>query len=203
MPETMTQSEFARHVGLTTGRISQLKKQGLIALSDDGRVLVDETKWRLEDRPPSYRGGATKRLDRAPPTPRPAMLPDESPAEAAERIVVREGAASLDHAEAVRVKENYLALLRQLEFDLKSGAVVPIDVVIAVLVDQLARVRNKVLAIGVRVAPRAAVLRSAEEVKALLDTEVGQALEELTLDDGALGLDDLREVLRERFGSVH
>jgi hypothetical protein len=198
----MTQADFARHVGLTTGRISQLKKQGLIAMSDDGRVLVEETKWRLEDRAPSYRGGATKRLDRTPPA-RPSPLPDESPAEAAERIVVREGGAPYEHAEAVRIKENYLALLRQLEFDLKSGAVVPIDVVIAVLVDQLARVRNKVLAVGVRVAPRAAVLRSAEEVKALLDTEIGQALEELTLDDGALGLDDLREVLRERFGSVH
>jgi hypothetical protein len=201
MSETMTQADFARHVGLTTGRISQLKKQGLIAMSDDGRVLVEETKWRLGDRAPSYRGGVTKRIDRT--VSQPAPLPDESPAEAAERIVVREGGAPYDHAEAVRIKENYLALLRQLEFDLKSGAVVPIDVVIAVLVEQLARVRNKVLAIGVRVAPRAAVLRSAEEVKALLDTEIGQALEELTLDDGALGLDDLREVLRERFGSVH
>jgi hypothetical protein len=205
MAETLSQADFARRVGLTTGRISQLKKQGLIAMSDDGRVLVEETEWRLADRPKNYRGGVTKPVAAAaaPAISRPSPRPDESPAEAAERIVVREGGAPYDHAEAVRIKENYLALLRQLEFDLKSGAVVPIDVVIAVLVDQLARVRNKVLSIGVRAAPRAAVLRSAEEVKALLDTEIGQALEELTLDDGALGLDDLRDVLRERFGPVH
>ncbi|MGU3286470.1 hypothetical protein [Methylobacterium mesophilicum] len=205
MPETATQAAFARLRGVSRKTVTEWKSKGLLSMTADGLVKVEESEWLLAERPANYRGGATKGSQAGAPATivRPAVMPDESPAEAAERIVVREGGAPYDHAEAVRIKENYLALLRQLEFDLKSGAVVPIDVVIAVLVEQLARVRNKVLAIGVRVAPRAAVLRSAEEVKALLDTEIGQALEELTLDDGALGLDDLREVLRERFGSVH
>lgn len=132
------------------------------------------------------------------------MQPDETPEEAAERLIEQGGVQLHTHGEAVRRKENYLALLRQLEFDIKSGAVVPIDIVVAGIVEQFSRVRNKMLSIPTRVAPRAAVLRSAEEVRALIETEVSLALEELTLDgDEGFGLDALRDLLRERFGSVH
>lgn len=203
MPAQVTQAEFARQRGVSRKTVTDWKAKGLLSMTPDGLVKVEESEWLLADRPQTYRGGTTKAQAASTPKPAPAIEPDETPAEAAERIVVRDGAAPHDHAEAVRIKENYLALLRQLEFDLKSGAVVPIDVVIAVLVEQLAKVRNKVLGIGVRVAPRAAVLRSAQEVKALFDAEVALVLEELTLDDTELGLDDLRAVLRERFGPVH
>lgn len=176
-------------------------------MTGDGLVEIVESEWRLDGRPGAYRGGKTKaqqvaeRDQASAPALVPAVRDDETPADAAERIV-KEAGAPYSHAEAVRIKENYLALLRQLEFDLKSGAVVPIDVVIAVLVDQLARVRNKVLNIGVRIAPKAAILKSAEEVRALYDDEAAAALEELTLDGRGLGLDDLRAVLSERFGTV-
>lgn len=173
-------------------------------MNDAGLVHVEESEWRLEDRPGAYRGGKTKaqqvaQRDAKSPV---AVAPNETPAEAAERIVKEDG-APYTHAEAVRIKENYLALLRQLEFDMKSGAVVPIDVVIAGIVEQFAKVRNKVLNISVRVAPRAAMLKTAEEVRSLFDEEAALALEELTLDGRGLGLDELRAVLQERFGTVH
>lgn len=201
--ETVSQAEFARRKGVSKASVTAWKSKGLLSMTPDGLVKVEESEWLLADRPATYRGGTTKGGAAAQPKPEAKPRPGETPEQAAERIVVREGAAPYDHAEAVRIKENYLALLRQLEFDLKSGAVVPIDVVVAVLVDQLARVRNKVLSISVRTAPRAAVLRSAEEVRALFDAEAALALEELTLDGAGLGLDELRDVLRERFGSVH
>ena len=203
MPEQVTQAEFARLRGVSRKTVTQWKQDGLLSMSPDGRVNVEESEWLLADRPQSYRGGQTKAAPALEPAVRPVQIEaDETPAEAAARIVAHDG-APYAHAEAVRIKENYLALLRQLEFDLKSGAVVPIDVVIAVLVEQLAKVRNKVLGIGVRIAPRAAVLGSGDEVKALLDIVIALALEELTLDGGSDSLDDLRAVLQERFGSVH
>jgi len=206
MAAQVTQAEFARQRGVSRKTVTDWKAKGLLSMTPDGLVKVEESEWLLADRPQTYRGGATKSDTPARPAPKPALVaaePGETPEQAAERIVVHEGSAPYAHAEAVRIKENYLALLRQLEFDLKSGAVVPIDVVIAVLVEQLAKVRNKVLGIGVRVAPRAAVLKSAQEVKALFDAEAALVLEELTLDGEDLGLDELRAVLLERFGSVH
>lgn len=206
LPITETQSAFARRRGVSKAAVAKWKAQGLLSMTADGLVEIEESEWRLEDRPSSNRGGKTKPALIEPVSQRPAaplsIAQDETPADAAERIV-RETGAPYTHAEAVRIKENYLALLRQLEFDQKSGAVVPIDLVIAVLVEQLAKVRNKVLGIAVRVAPRAAILKSSEEVRDLIDTEAALALEELTLDDRGLGLDDLRSVLQERFGTAH
>ncbi|MCX4195114.1 hypothetical protein OMR07_05625 [Methylobacterium organophilum] len=207
MAAQVTQAEFARHRGVSRKTVTKWKADGLLSMTPDGLVKVEESEWLLADRPGSYRGGTTKSAKSEAPariaTPAPAPQPDETPEETADRVVHREGSAPYAHAEAVRIKENYLALLRRLEFDLKSGAVVPIDVVIAVLVEQLAKVRNKVLGIGVRVAPRAAVLKSAQEIKALFDAEAALALEELTLDGGSDDLDELRAILQQRFGSVH
>ncbi len=182
--------------------VSKWKAQGLISMTPEGLVEVEESEWRLADRPGQYRGGKTK-PSRPEPVP-PQIASGETPEDAAERIVIQEGRAPYAHAEAVRIKENYLALLRQLEFDQKSGAVVPVEAVVAGVVEQYAKVRNKVLNIPTRVAPRAAVLRSAEEVRALIEVEVNLVLQELTLDgDGDVDSANQRAVIRNRFGAVH
>lgn len=209
--KTATQTAFAKLRGVSGARVSQWKAKGLLSMTADGLVNVEESEWLLADRPQSYRGGTAKPNgptlpEKLPPqrAVKAKLQEGETPEEAAERIVVEEGRAPYKLAEAVRIKENYLALLRQLEFDVKSGAVVPIDTVIAGIVEQSSRVRNKLLNIATRVAPRAAVLRTAEEVRALVEAEVTLVLQELTLDgQGHVSLDDVRGDIRERFGTVH
>lgn len=211
--KTTTQAEFARMKGVSRKTVTKWKDKGLVSMTPDGLVKIEESEWLLAERSPNYRGGTTKTQAAAPaprptanipPRPAPKIEPDETPEEAAERIVVEEGRAPYKLAEAVRIKENYLALLRQLEFDVKSGAVVPIDTVLAGIVEQFSRVRNKMLNLATRVAPRAAVLRTAEEVRALVEAEVTLVLQELTLDgQGHVSLDDVRGDIRERFGTVH
>lgn len=204
MAEVETQSAFARRRGVAKSMVSKWKAAGLLSMTAEGLVEVEESEWRLADRPGQYRGGKTKPPR---PDPQPAAEPElaagETPEDAAERIVLQEGRAPYAHAEATRIKENYLALLRQLEFDQKSGAVVPIDAVVAGVVEQYAKVRNKLLNIPTRVAPRAAVLRSAEEVRALIEAEVNLVLQELTLDGDGDSQADQRAVIRNRFGAVH
>ena len=208
--KTSTQAEFARQKNVSRKTVTKWKERGLLSMTPDGLVKIKESEWLLSDRAPNYRGGTAK--GRAPgvepkapaPSPAPKLQANETPEQAAERIVVAEGRAPYQLAEAIRIKENYLALLRQLEFDVKSGAVVPIDTVIAGIVEQSSRIRNKLLNIATRVAPRAAVLRSAEEVRALVEAEVTLVLQELTLDgQGRVSLDDVRGDIRERFGTVH
>lgn len=211
--KTTTQAEFARMKGVSRKTVTKWKDKGLVSMTPDGLVKIEESEWLLAERSPNYRGGtakvqavapAARPAPNIPARPAPKIEPDETPEEAAERIVVEEGRAPYKLAEAVRIKENYLALLRQLEFDVKSGAVVPIDTVLAGIVEQFSRVRNKMLNLATRVAPRAAVLRTAEEVRALVEAEVTLVLQELTLDgQGHVSLDDVRGDIRERFGTVH
>ena len=70
----------------------------------------------------------------------------ETPAETAERIISAIG-PTMDQVEAERVKENYLALLRQLEYDTKSGAVVLVEDVTKAVAAEYAKVRTRLLAI--------------------------------------------------------
>jgi len=85
-------------------------------------------------------------------------------------------------ADAEKVKESYLALLRKLEYDEKSGEVVRISEVSRIVGAEYGRVRSKLMGIAASVAPAAVLLRTPEEVRALIEREVAQALEELAYD---------------------
>ena len=107
----------------------------------------------------------------------------ETAAEAAERIMTATG-APWDMDEARRVKENYLALLNQLEYDTKSGAVVLVSEVAAIVGAEYAKVRTKLLAIPAEHAPRIRRLKTVTEVQDALQELITDALEELTNDGG-------------------
>jgi hypothetical protein len=117
------------------------------------------------------------------------------------RLVSADGAELWSKADAEKVKENYAARLKQLEYDRESGLVVPIDDVVVAVASEYAVVRNRLLGIGSKVAPTVATLQSAEEIKAIIDAEVIEALGQLTVDvDGEHDFDKLRESIQGRFG---
>jgi hypothetical protein len=211
--KTVSQANFARLKGVSRKTVTQWKSRGLLSMTPDGMVKVEESEWLLADRAPNYRGGSTKGDAKPARAEKPAgassigVVADEIVTmqrleRLAESIVVDDGNAPHSHGEAVRIKENYLALLKQLEYDQKRGAVVAIEDVAAIVIDQFAKIRNKLLAISTRIAPRAAILRSAEEVKSLVDTEMSHVLQELSLDGhGAIEPDELTDTLRGRFAA--
>src|SRR5215210_6259050 len=171
--------EFARRDGCSDTLVRKGIKGGHLACLPNGNLdpALVGTHWRFGNRRPANPGANLSANCEPVRTASGAnceqpVRTDETPAEAADRIVNIEGRAPYSLAEAERIKENYLALLRQLEYDRAVGAVVAIEDVAAAVVDQFAKVRNKLLNISTRIAPRAAVLRSAEEVKALIDSEV-------------------------------
>lgn len=176
----MSLSEFARHRGVSRQSVMNWKKAGFVVMGEAGGVNVAETERRLSERPAIRKGGAVK----PPPT---NLLQGETVERAAERIVVEEGRAPHTLAEAARIKENYLAKLRQLEFDQKAGAVVEVAEVAREVSKEYAAVRAALLAMPSKVAPKVALMRSAEEVKVALDEAVSQALEGLTRDAVSVG----------------
>lgn len=178
-------TEFARREGCSHTLVYNAVKTGHLPALDDGSMdpnLVG-TPWRATNRKKSRE--------------------EETPREAAERIVVEEGRAPFTLAEAERIKENYLALLRQLEYDKESGAVVAIEDVVAAIVSEYAIIRNRLLNIPSRIAPRVAAIRSPEEVQATIHEEIAQVLEELSLDGhGSTPADELQRSVQARIGKA-
>lgn len=107
--------------------------------------------------------------------------PGESAEQAAERILSATG-ADMSFDEAHRVKENYLALLHQLDYDQKSGAVVTVSEVAKAVGEEYAKVRTRLLAIPAEQAPRLHHLQTVTEVQDALQEMVTDALEELASD---------------------
>ncbi|WP_073381706.1 RNA polymerase subunit sigma-70 [Edwardsiella piscicida] len=108
----------------------------------------------------------------------------ESPTRTVERMIAENGVTmTLD--EARQMKENFLALLTQLEYDIKSGQVLPYKDMIEAVGNEYARMRTRLIAIAPEHGPRLRVLASttndAEFVQALQEV-VYEAMEELSLD---------------------
>ena len=101
-------------------------------------------------------------------------------------------------AEAERRKEIALAKLREMEVDRERQRVVPVDEVAALVVAEYAKVRTRLISLPAKVASRAAVMKSAAEIQALIATEVTQALEELSLDAGGRAPADASGAIRAR-----
>lgn len=102
----ITKSELAARKGVTMATVANWGRRGLLRMKGNKvdleateTVLAQRAPWRRRDRP---RAGETL-------------------AEAAERTVVIEGHAPLSLLEAQRVKENFLARLRELEYGEKAG----------------------------------------------------------------------------------
>lgn len=182
--------EFARRAGCDDKVVRRKIQSGHLPTDADGKLdpRYLDVDWRKGDPLPSAPASAA------------ALSADKSIYDAAEEIVSAPGGAKWTKAEAERIKENYVALLRQLEFERESGLVVEIEDVVVAVASEYAVVRNRLLGIGSKVAPSVAVLKSAEEIKAIIDEEVIAALNELAIDDGQRDFGSLRKSLQDRFG---
>lgn len=144
--------EFARREGVSDTLVRRAVKQGRLKVS--ANKLLDPaqlgTAWREGNAKGAnprlekpVRTGAnpvrTTTPDRSelPRSDQPELVNDvrdgETLESAAERMILSGQVPKYDYAEALRRKENYLALLRQLEFEQKSGALVDLGLAERVL----------------------------------------------------------------------
>jgi hypothetical protein len=165
-----TQAEFSRQRDVSRKSVTVWKAQGYVVLNDDGLVDVVASNALLAARPTSYRGGVTKDAPagngsgaRSPDAP----ILDEAP----EAIASAEGWTL---AEAQRVKETYLARLRQQEFEENDRQLVRIEEVGAAVDSEYGMVRERLLTLPGKLADRL----SPEQVAAVR-AEINEALSEL------------------------
>ncbi|MBM9401560.1 hypothetical protein JUN65_08170 [Gluconacetobacter azotocaptans] len=179
MAGSISQSEAARRAGVSRAAIQKHLASGRI-VSDGNKVdLASFEVWMAcrTDLQPGVQPAT-------PPVAVPVAAygqPSEAPEAAAARLI-NENGAPYQTPEAIRIKENYNALLKQLEYDLKSGKVVEAALVTKAVGEEYARVRTRLLAIPAEQAPALHRCKTVAELQDRLLTLITRVLEELTSD---------------------
>ena len=198
---TCTKAEFARMRGVSKAAVQKWQSRGWLEFQG---TLVDVeasdallTKYRDSTDPRAVgTGNGTSKPSSKPrskppkgePSPVAAantVLPNETPAQAAERIVIELG-ADMNIEEARRVKENYLALHGKLEYEQDAGLLIEIDLARKVIFDAARGARDAWLNWPGRVAPMIAADLGieADRVSDVLTAYVHKQLAAISDPDG-------------------
>jgi hypothetical protein len=127
MSTFVKKAEFARQRGVSRAALTAWQARGLLVLSDDGRVDVEASNARLEERPEIYRGGQC-----SPPSAEAARKAANArkgslPAPTAAKVISETSNATKPHsekwttAEAIRRKESAVAKLKEIEVKRQDG----------------------------------------------------------------------------------
>lgn len=198
-PQFLSQADFARRRSVSRNAVSVWKSKGLLVLNEDGKVDVEATEWKLDDRPLVYRGGITHRPIRGPDQnnhdPKGTKPPKAKSGESLLPTVSEpsdDGAPdpldfdlsnpNLTQAEAVRRKENFLGLLRKHEFEVANREWVRVEDVGKAVEREYSVVRERLLAIPGKLAAKL-VDRDRVEIELALFEEISEALNELHAPD--------------------
>lgn len=191
----MNQSDFAKLYGVSRKTVTTWKARGWLVLAGDD-IDVEASNANIErfrktvtrpEKKPAGNKQGNKTGNRSSGN-KSGNKNDkdlaESPTKTVERMIAEHG-VSMTLDEARQMKENFLALLTQLEYDIKSGQVLPYKDMIEAVGNEYARMRTRLIAIAPEHGPRlrglASTTNDAEFVQALQEV-VYEAMEELSLD---------------------
>jgi phage terminase Nu1 subunit (DNA packaging protein) len=151
----ITKSELAARKGVTMATVAHWGRRGLLRMKN-GKVDFEATETILAQRSP------TRRRDR----PR----GEETPEQFVSRTVIDGGNAPYSTLEAIRIKENALARLREIEADIAAGESVKIVDIERELIAEYQILRTGLLSMASYMAPRLAHARGDTNViKSILD----------------------------------
>lgn len=148
MPQGISIREFARREGVSDTLVRKAVKLNRLKAFDDKTIdpsLVGSV-WRegnAKGANPSANSShpvrSSQKVRTAPPI---AAEDDETLADAAGRLLDSGAVTMVDYATALQNKENYLALLRQLEYEQKSGSLVDLETASAILFEEFRAQRD-------------------------------------------------------------
>jgi phage terminase Nu1 subunit (DNA packaging protein) len=144
--QLLSQADYARHRRVSRQYISRLAKAGVLVMRGR-KVDVAASDAVLDDRPDKVSQAATS-----------------GP--------VEPGAQTTTYAQAKLADMVFRAKLRRLEFETKSGKLIPADEVKVQWFKLARQIRDKLLAVPSKLAPQLAALSEVREVRELLDGEI-------------------------------
>lgn len=179
MPLPLSVAEASRLAGITRPAIDRHVKAGRIARSGGGLDRASFEVWL------AARAGATPATAAATHAAVEvlASVDGQSAANArAALALVDENGVFETRAEAERHRDSFIARLRQIEFDQKSGAVVDAAEMSKKVGEEYARVRTRLLSIPAEQAPQLARCKTVPELQDRLLGLIVRTLEELAFD---------------------
>ncbi len=163
-PALISQAEYARHRGKSRQYIGRLAKAGVLIMRN-GKVDVANSDAVLDDRPVDVELGDAVQATQVRSTP-----------------VEPTGQQPTNFAQAKLAEMVYRAKLRRLDYETRSGKLIPADDVKAKWFVIARQIRDRLLAIPSKLSPQLAALTEAREVRELLDTEITAILRALQDD---------------------
>lgn len=203
MNDAVSIREFARREGCSDTLVRRAIKQGRLRVSEDKTIdaALVGSAWR--ERNAVSAAGANSGANTPANTREQVFAPepvtaapsgdddslDESPEETAERLLRSGAVAMLPYGQALQNKENYLALLRQLEFEQKSGELIELSMAERVLFEGARAQRDAWLNWPARVGAMIAadLGLEADRVTEILTTHVHKHIEQLGEPDVDFG----------------
>ncbi|CAE6811659.1 hypothetical protein R69746_05649 [Paraburkholderia aspalathi] len=150
---------FAKLEGVSDTLVRKAVKLSRLKAFDDGTIdpALAGTSWREGNAKGANPSANSSHPVRTPAKVRTealaAVRDDEDLPDAAERLLRSGKVEMVDYAKALEKKENYLALLRQLEYEQKSGSLVELDTASAILFEESRALRDAWLNWPSRVGP--------------------------------------------------
>jgi hypothetical protein len=160
----VTQREFAKLAGCDEKQVRRAIASGKLNPDADGKLDPDfvSSGWR---RPIRSSKAVADSADKSKVSAKnvrsesvrtePIVDENDTPTEAAAKLVMAMGATN-DLAEAIRIKENFNALLKQLEYEQKSGSLIDLTIARTVLFDAARAARDSWMNWPMRVGPKIA-----------------------------------------------
>ena len=182
MATLMSQTAYGKHRGISQARVSQLVKARRLdaALVDDGRytkidrdkadIILDETLDTKHNKNRASKSPAARAREEL----------AKDAATAMKDWAVGEDIRSLTVVEAQRRRAIYDAELKRLDFEVKSGKLVEVDVVRKDTFELARRTRDAILAIPDRISAELASDSNRHSVRDKMFTELTAALEEIS-----------------------
>lgn len=160
--ETMSLSAFARKRGVSRVTARKWRDRGLVLIDDNGRVRVAASDALLDGRPEVYRGG---RIGGNPPKGAPGTSNGSN----------GHGEHDMSIAQAINMKENYLALMQQLRYEKATGRLVELEAVTAAVARRFVVVKNQMMGLGSKVAPQVCATSDPAEKLRIINAELQRA----------------------------
>lgn len=180
-PAVLGFSNFARHLGVKPGYITQLRKDDRLVLTDDGkRVRVAESIARIETtRDPSKTAvtehhAAERARKRAP-----ATLPASEPADSTDPASTPAEKVGTTYQAARAVKERYLAMAAKRDYELSMQELLRTAEVRAAITGAVTTLRTSLESLPDSIAPVLAAEADEHRVRVLLAEEIEVLLSNL------------------------
>ena len=156
MKQGISIREFARRENVSDTLVRKALKLNRLEAFEDGSLNPElvGSNWREGNAKSANSANPVVRTaPRGSHAANPSPVDSETLEEEAARLLESGGEANHAYAEALRRKENYLALLRQLEYENKSGSLVELEVAEKILFEQARASRDAWLNWPTRVGP--------------------------------------------------